>query len=225
VTRLTPDHPGGGVWGRRYSQEFLPGAPDIEDRFFYVALQPVQDGLAERLSEYPFYHFFDDAVWGIPRKFKVMNWDKFTRAKRRDPQAKARDFIEEFTLKYDRLPGYEHLSQKEYAHLMYDKLEQRRIVEVARRRAEGKGFMGREALLRVRPGTPALNPKTSTRNTHRPRVLSVCPDRRAAVTSWYFSKQQAYEKASVSYRAGDRTVEFPTGMYKPYIKPSPPNTG
>jgi hypothetical protein len=154
-----------------------------------------------------------------------MNWDKFTRAKRRDPKAKAKDFIEEFTLEYERLPGYEHLPQKEYAHLMYEKLEQRRVEIVRERRASGKGFLGREALLRVVPGTPARNPKTSTRTSHRPRVLSVCPERRAEAKRWYFGKLQAYDRASECYRAGELAVEFPSGMYKPYVKPPPPNTG
>ena len=226
VTRLTPHHPGGGIWQRRYSQEFLPDDKDIEEWFFYVALQPILDGLVEKLSEYPFYNFFDDAVWGIERKFQVVNWEKYHKAKLRNPRVRKRDFTEEFTLKYERLPGYEHLPQKEYAHLMYDKLEQRRITEIAKRRAKGQGFMGREALLQVKPGTPARNPKTSTRTSHRPRVLSVCPERRKKCTSWYFNNHFAYKDCSRRYRAGELTVEFPPGMYKPYVKPpptSPPN--
>ncbi len=49
VPRYTPEYTGGRLIGRRYSQEFLPNPEDIEEYFFYIALQPIQDGLVERL--------------------------------------------------------------------------------------------------------------------------------------------------------------------------------
>ena len=71
IPRYTKEYPGGRFWGRRYSQEFVPGDEDIESRFFYTVLQPVQDGLVSKISEYPGYNCFHDAIYGIKRKFKV----------------------------------------------------------------------------------------------------------------------------------------------------------
>ena len=64
IARLTPEFTGGRPFGRRYSVEFVSGSEDIEDRFFYTVLQPVQDGLVPKIREYPGFNCFHDAVWG-----------------------------------------------------------------------------------------------------------------------------------------------------------------
>lgn len=221
VPRHTPEYRGGRFWARRYSSEVLPGFEDIEEYFFYTALQPIQDGLVERIKEYPGYHFFHDAVHGIERKFKVVKWAEYNAAKRFNPSVPIKDYYEEVALRYERLPGYEHLSQNEYAKLMYQKLEERRLKIVAERRERNLKFLGREKLLRVRRGTLPKNTKTSTIESHRPRVLSVCDERRAQAKDWYFSIYFEYLEASKEYRSGNYSIQFPEGTYKPYI--APPN--
>lgn len=217
IPRYTPSYPGGSVWGRRYSNEFLPAPDDIEERFFYTVLQPVQDGLVENISDYPGYNCFHDAIWGISRTFEIVNWTAYNEALRWNPKVRLADFIETYTLEYARLPGYEHLSRKEYAHLMNTRLEQRRQAILAKRRADGKGFAGRRALLKVKQGSRPRTTKLSTRNSHRPRVLCVCPRRRAEVESWYLALYFEYKAASEQYRQGGFEVAFPPGTYKPYI--------
>jgi hypothetical protein len=224
VKRLTPNYPGGSLFGRRYSGELLPDHPeDIEKMFFYTVLQPVHDGLVERISDYPFYNCFSDAVKGIERQCEVMNWTAYNAKRRYNPDVRKIDFIEIVTLKYDRLPGYESLSQKDYSKLMHDKLEVERVKAIQKRIEAGKlGVVGREALLKVIPGTPAKNPKKSTRESNRPRVLSACLDRWQEMMDWYFSMYNAYKYASKLFREGNLTVRFPDGMYPPYLPCSPP---
>lgn len=221
VTRHTPEYPGGKFWGRRYSAEFLPGPEDIEEYFFYTVLQPVKDGLVENLSDYPGYNCFHDAVWGIKRIFKVVNWSKYNALKRYSPNLRVEDFIEKVSLEYQRLPGYEHLSQKQYARLMNKKLESRRKKLVAERYNHGKGFVGRRKLLLTKRGARPKSTKTSTLTSHRPRVLSVCNQRRAECKAWYFDIYFSYKEASKEYRAGNLTVKFPEGTYRPWSKPLP----
>ena len=216
VARLTPHYPGGKLWHRRYSVETIAEDQDIEREFFYTVLQPVKDGLVSKISEYPFYNCFSDAVSGHKRKFKLLNITKYHAAKRHNPKVHRADFIEEYILQYDRIPGYEHLTQQEYSTLMHQKLEEhRQEIIKARERAGKTKFVGREALLRVVPGTPAINPKVSTFNSHRPRVLASCPKRRAAALDWYFSIYRNFKEASKRYRAGDLLIPFPPGTYRP----------
>lgn len=216
VAKLTPNYSGGKLWQRRYSGELLPGAADIENQFFYTVLQPVSDGLVEKISDYPFYNCFHDAVCGIRRKFKTINWAKYRAKRRYNSSVKPTDFIEMFTLKYDRIPGYENLSQHEYRVMMEKKLEERRLKILAERQANGKsGFVGRAALLATVPGTKAKNPKLSDIDTHRPRVLSVSFERRADTKAWYFKIYFEFKLASRRYRAGEIDVEFPPGTYRP----------
>lgn len=217
VPRYTPEYRGGRFWARRYSSEILPAPEDIEEYFFYTALQPIQDGLVEKIKDYPGYHFFHDAVFGIERKFEVIHWREYHLAKRSNPRAAIKDFTEIVTLKYQRLPGYEHLPQKEYAKIMYQKLEDRRVKIVKDRRVKGLSFIGKAKLLQTRRGAYPKNSKMSSIKDHRPRVLSVCPVRRAECNDWYFSLYFDYLKASAEYRAGNFEVEFPEGMYRPYF--------
>jgi REP element-mobilizing transposase RayT len=127
VARAVPrntSHPGGRFWARRYSNEFLPGDKDVEKYFFYTVLQAVQDGLVEKISDYPGYNCFNDAIWGRRHAFKVVRWGEYNAKKRWDPNTSIVEFTDIVHLQYERLPGYEHLSQKEYAHLMMKKLEE-----------------------------------------------------------------------------------------------------
>ena len=167
--------------------------------------------------DYPFYNCFSDAVNGITREYEVINWAEYNARKRYNPNLDIKEFTEIVTLKYERLPGYEHLSQKEYSNLMHQKLEVRRAKIVKERLEQGRGFLGREALLKVIPGTPAKNPKQSTSKSHRPRVLSICDQRRADTKAWYFDKYFAYKAASKLYRAGALNTPFPEGMYPPWM--------
>jgi hypothetical protein len=216
VPRFVSSYPGGKFWGRRYSSEFLPGADDIEEWFFYTVLQPVKDGLIEKISEYPGYNCFHDAVWGKERKFKVVNWAAYNARRRFDASAQWRDFIEVHVLKYERLPGYEGLSQREYALLMHKKLEERRVQIVAERNAKGLRFAGRSVLLSTPPGASPRSTKRSDINSHRPRVLCVCPVRRQECIAWYFQIYFQYREASKEFRGGKLNAEFPSGTYPPW---------
>ena len=198
----------------------------MEEYFFYTVLQQVQDGLVERISDYPGYNCFHDAIWGVKREYKVVNWGKYNAARRFKTDTPIKDYITVVTLEYDRLPGYEHLSRREYAVLMQKKLEERRARIVEKRRSEGRGFAGRENLLRVARGARPENTKTSTRFSHRPRVLCVCPKRRREHLTRYFETYRAYKAASREYRSGNLNAVFPEGTYKPYcwnisLQPSP----
>jgi hypothetical protein len=220
IARAIPkytNHLGGRLWGRRYSNEFLPGKEDIEEYFFYTVLQPVKDGLVPKISEYPGYNCFHDAVWGRVRKYKVVKWGEYNARLKRDPSARIADYTEVVELRYERLPGYEHLSQKEYAHLMMRKLEERRQVILQDRAARGLGFVGRENLLKVIPGSLPRNTKTSSIDDHRPRVLSICPVRRADCKDWYFDIFFRYRACSAEYRTGNTNVVFPLGTYPPHL--------
>ncbi len=218
VNRHVANFPGGSLFGRRFSSEFLPAGPDIEEYFFYTVLQAVQDGLVPRISEYPSYNCFHDAIWGIERKYTVIDWREYNAARKRNPQVHISNYTEVFTLRYERLPGYEKLSQAEYAHMMMQKLEARRRKIVADRVTSGLGFAGREEVLQTVPGSRPYKTKTSNINTHRPRVLSVCPIRRAETKAWYFEMYFKYKEASKRYRAGELDVEFPEGTYRPSLR-------
>jgi hypothetical protein len=213
IPRYQPNFGGGRFWARRYSAEYLPGDEDIEEQFFYTVLQPVQDGLVDKISDYPGYNCFYDAISGTKRKFKLVRWKDYNDARRWGKTVSIEAYTDEYELCYTRLPGYEKLSQKAYMDLMKQKLAAR-TQEVIQARG-GKKALGAKALRQVKPGSIPKNTKTSTINDHRPRVLSQDPVRRADAKDWYFSIYYDYKEASKQYRMGKSGVRFPKGTYKP----------
>jgi hypothetical protein len=212
-----PGCPSGPFWGRRYSAEFVPADGDIEKQFFYCALQPVANGLAERISGYRGYNSFQDAIYGVDRTFIVTDRAGYNRAKRLGRNPNLKDFQHPYTLKYRRLPGYEHLSQRQYATLMLKKLEEKRVQLVKQRRAAGLGFATDKQLVATKPGSLPRSTKKSTRESFRPLVLSQDSETRRYVLSWYFAIVSAYRSASQRFRAGHSSAEFPPGTFRPPV--------
>ena len=213
VSRYQSEYPGGPLWARRYSAEYLVGNPDIEDRFFYTVLQPVNDGLVDDIRDYPSYNCFEDAINERERKYKVVKWKEYNDARRWNPSVPIENFTELCALKYDRLPGYDNLSQAQYVSMMRRKLEERTASVLKAR--DGKPSLGAARLKEIKPGTRPINTKTSGPKNHRPRVLSKDPVRRSIAEAWYFSIYFEYKERSKRYRAGETDVEFPKGTYKP----------
>lgn len=215
VRRYVDTFEGGSLFQRRYSEQALPAAEDLEDYFFYCALQPVLAGLCERIGDYPGYNSFDDAVSGRERKFKLVDWASFNEAKRNNKSPKIRDYTKTYTLKYTRLPGYEHYSQKEYKQLMYQKLEDRRCEIIAQHHAKGHIFPTKEQLRKTRPGSSPKSTKKSTRDSKRPLVLTKCIERKTQFLNWYFTIYNNYKESVAKYLKENFTESFPPGTYRP----------
>ena len=215
VRSYVPNFPGGQLFARRYSEQVVPNNIDIENQFFYCALQAVSAGLCEYIEDYSGYNSFFDAINGIDREFKVVDWSGYLAHKRYNDEITVEDYTTTYHLKYKRLPGYEHLSQKEYRDLMLQKLEERRIRIVQDLKDKGHVFPSSQALKKVKPGTLAKNPKVSKRYDYRPLILTSCALTKKVFLAEYFSKYAAYKPACRKYLAGDHKVQFPPGTYKP----------
>ena len=213
VKRHVSSYRGGSFWARRYSSEFIPENNDIEDKFFYIVLQAVQDGLVDHPREYPGYNCFEDAVNGVSRRCTYVDWAGYNDRKRYCKNVDIKEYTHSVELKYKRLPGYEDMPKKEYVRLMRRKLEERRLEIISKRTK--KAPVGADALKRKRPGAVPYKTKTSGRYSHRPRVICSCPETREIHLAWYFGIYYSHKEASARYRAGELNVEFPPGTYRP----------
>ncbi|MFN8392999.1 MAG: hypothetical protein U0136_22080 [Bdellovibrionota bacterium] len=215
VKRYVPEFQGGPLFERRYSAEALVYSEDIEEQFFYAALQPVHSGLCEFVEDYPGYNSFHDAIWGKERTVQVFRHGEYNECKRYNRNIKRKDFIDEHTLRYDRLPGYEHMTQREYAEMMLKKFEERRQVLVAEWKAKGHVFPTRKQLERTEPGTRPKKTKKSKRDSKRPLALSKRLSTLKEYREEYFPILAEYKLASERYLRGERDVVFPPGTYRP----------
>jgi hypothetical protein len=211
-----PEYEGGPVFAREYSTEALPSDASVEKYFFYCALNAVSAGLVEYPEQYPAYNSFWDAINERVKLVRVFNRAKYNEARRSNPKVRKKDFYSEYLLKFQRLPGYEHLSSKEYKKLMLKKLEEHRQTIVASLLAKGHRFPPPLVLFEAVPGSSPKNTKTSKRYDYRPLVLSPDLHEKRVFKDWYFpSRYEPYKIASYLYRNGDDTVVFPPGTYKP----------
>ena len=207
---------GGKLWARRVRSQVVPNNEDILDRFLYTALNPVAAGLVHKMSEYPAYNSFSDAIRGRTRSFKVIEWHKYNNLKRKRSNITIAEFTKYHKLTFARLPGYEGMSQREYVNFMNAEAERRRVEVVKKRREAGFGFATVEKLKAQEPGAKPRFTKTSTRETHRPLVLTRCRETRKQFHDWYFGILAEFKLAASKFRKGMLTIEFPPGTYRPW---------
>ncbi len=212
VRKYAKGFPGGPVFERRYTSNILPLQSDVEHYFFYSGLQAVQDGLSERLSEYPGYNGIYDALRERTRKFKVVRWGEYSARKRFNPDIHIRDFTNTYELKFSRVPGYNCLTPKDYEKQMLKKLEVKRLKEVVTWKAKGHSFPTKDILRRIKPGSLPYKTKQGTR---RPIVLCACYETRKQILAWYFQIVEMYLNASKRFRLREADIDFPPLTYPP----------
>lgn len=215
VPEYVPECPGGKIWARRYAWQVLPREADILYRFFYVALNPVSSGLHRDPDKYYTYNSFHNAIHGIEAQYVVFDRMGYNERLRFDQSAKKKDFMSTHTLKFARLPGFEHLGKDEYAKQL-KVLKREKIAEaIEKRMASGKGFADPESLTKIRPGSMPHSTKRSKRYSFRPLVLTFCKETRKLFLEKYFTLLRAFREASRRYLGGDLNVIFPLGTYPP----------
>jgi len=220
ISRLTKSRvkmfEGGKLWARRVRSQVVPNNEDIFDRFFYAALNPVAAGLVEKLSEYPSYNSFSDAIRGRVRTFKVVEWQKYNSQKRKRRNIAIAEFTKYHQLSFARLPGYESMTQRQYVNFMNEEAERRRVDLVRSRKESGSGFATAQKLKALEPGQKPRFTKTSTRDTHRPLVLTRCSETKRKFLDWYFGLFAEFRLAAAKFRAGAFNIPFPPGTYRPW---------
>lgn len=206
---------GGSIWARRYRPQALVTNEDTKHWFFYSALNPVLSGLVKKISDYPSYNGFHDAISGKPRDYSVVNWEDYINRSRANRSLTPDDCRKSYSLTYSRLPGYEDISESEYRRMMLVEFEERRQRAVEERLKQGKKFAGPFAVRRVKPGSKPQRSKVSDRRTPRPLVLTLCAAIRKRYLDYYFSILRAYSEASTKFRSGQLLVCFPIGTFLP----------
>jgi len=216
VKKYIPNFGTGAVFEKRPSEQAITEDKESHlERLMYTIMQPIQAGLCKNLSDYPGFNSYKYIVSGKPLEVEFFNGSDFRRAKRKNKHVDPSLFIEKHEIKFERIPGYEHLSQKEYGNLIQAEYEKRRTKIIKELEAKGHVWPSPASLRRTKSTNCAKNPKRSTRETKRPLVLSVCMERRSEFLNYYFSILTAFKKASKSYLLGNRNAVFPEGTCIP----------
>lgn len=216
VKKHVPNFGTGSVFERRPSEQAITDDANSHlEKLMYTIMQPILAGLCKNLSDYPGFNSYKYILSGKPLEVEFFNGSDFRRAKKKNKDVDPALFIEKYQIKFERVPGYEHLSQKDYSKLIQGEYEKRRIQIIKDFDAKGHVWPSPESLRRTRCTNCAKKPKRSSRESKRPLVLSLCLARKAEFLNYYFSVLVAFKKASKEYLLGNRNAEFPPGTCIP----------
>lgn len=92
VRFCVPNYLGGPLFERRFTPQVLVLDTDVENYFYYCALQAVSSGLCQKVSEYSEYNSFRDAANDQVQVFKLFSYGKYNAAKRNNSNVDIKDF-------------------------------------------------------------------------------------------------------------------------------------
>jgi putative transposase len=197
------------VWGRW--ENFWSSEPpcvtrlvtpeDVLEKLLYVLGNPVNDHLVDRVHQWPGAHSLRAMLSGEPIHTKRPQ--EFFRKNGPMPESS--------TLHLVRPPGFEDYSQEEWANYLRGRLSELELEARKARLAEGKGVLGKNAVLaashRDAPATPA------PRRNLRPAIACKDPALRVRAIRALQTFRVAYAKARKLFVKGVRDVVFPEGTY------------
>jgi len=190
------------LWdGRQLHVDVLLTAEAVERKLVYLLCNPVAAGLVERGRDWPGVRSTPQVYVTESRVVKRPTWFF-------DP---AGDMPEEATLEYVVPPTHEHMTPKEFAALISERVAQREAEHRAAQRASGRPFLGPRGVLRQRWWDRARSPEQRTRRT--PRSSGKGAHHKAAQKA-FKAFEVAYGAALEAWRGGDRDVAFPPCTWK-----------
>jgi len=195
------------VWSSDSPSRVTAEQPDdLIEQMAYTMANPVEAGLVMHGSSWP----------GLRRAWPA----KATKFKRPGFFFRGQEhggvWPKVATLELSRPDGYEELSDQELAGVVGAAADEREERFRAKAKREGKGFLGRRAILRQsRHGRPTsreprfgISPKVACKDKWR-RVERLNSDK-----DWH----RAYAVSCAAFLAGDRDVVFPYGTYQMVVQ-------
>jgi hypothetical protein len=200
------------VYGERYRAEECVDDAAAERKLVYAMANAVKDGMVERVSESPFFSTYRHLAFGEPLKFWYIDRTAWWRNGGPRPGNREKDHMEWVEFSLAPLPGWEaltvHQRQTRFRHLVREAEE----LAARERAAEGRTVVGVPALRRLDPRDRPRNPKRSGR---QPLCHASDPAAYKLYRREWRELRRAHRAASIAFRSGDLSVEFPDGTFRP----------
>jgi hypothetical protein len=195
-----------GRWENFWSSEQvsvvrLVSPDDTLAKMVYALSNPVKDQLVEKAHHWP----------GVSSLGAVLHGKPLTAKRPRHFFREDGPMPEEVTLTFERPPGFEHLSQEEFAALVMEKIQAVEEAAARERERTGRRILGRRAVLRqdwrARPASQEprrqLSPRVAARNQWS-RMEALLRNK---------AFLNAYRRARDAFLRGIAGVLFPAGTY------------
>ena len=185
-----------------YSAVHLPDAAAVLDKLLYTLTNPITAGLVPQLSEWP------GLVIGpkqIGQKLEAKRPEFFFRPEGELPPS--------LRLRITIPPAFRHMGVEGFEELVRRRLKDRSREIREQRAAQGRAYLGREAIL-AQANVPYAAPGRARADRGiTPRVASKDKWRRIETLQSLVAFRVAYAEAITRWRYGERSVVFPCGTY------------
>ncbi|HTM45340.1 MAG TPA: hypothetical protein VL137_10320 [Polyangiaceae bacterium] len=177
----------------------LRSPSDVLDKMVYALSNPVKDHLVDKATDWP----------GASSLKATLNGTQLTAHRPKHFFRENGSMPEQVTLKLYRPPGYEHLTQEQFAALIIERIA--KVERRAREKRRGGRVLGVKAVLRQCP-TDTPQTRAQRRQTN-PRVAAKNKWQRIEALRRNKVFQLAYAKAREAFSWGWGNVMFPEGTY------------
>jgi REP element-mobilizing transposase RayT len=203
----------GTFWEHRYSAEPVLDDEALVGRLRYILSHGVKEALVRKCRNWPGLSCLRMLVRGSRRSFRWFGWSK--RWSARKEAASADRFHERWTeretLELTVLPHWAHMPRKRRARQVLE------MVRASEKQAEAmhERVLGRANVLSQNPHHRPARPDRSPRpHCHATRAA----DRRAFIER-YRAYVASFRSASMRWRRGELSTEFPPGAIRPFLWP------
>jgi len=203
------------VFGERYRAAPCLDDAAAEQQMVYALANAVKDGQIERVDKSP---FFSTAAWhrvdesAGPRRYWYFDYAGWWKKGGPRKGNRLKDFLEWVDVEIAPLPHLRELSPHQRQTRLRHQLHEVEHTTAERLAAEGRTFVGFEALRQLDPRDRPRNPKQSGT---QPLCHASDPATRKMFKREWREFLREYRRASIDYRAGYFDREFPDGSYRP----------
>lgn len=200
-------HREGKFWGRRYDEQQVLTEDDLLKAFLYITTNPTHHGLLQDSSEWPGLSSYQQSLTGEAKVYSFYHYSC----------AEEEGKISTHTLKLSPLPQHKDMSQKERRNLLSELIREKTKDLVAKRKEQGMGFLG---LAGLRSSIPGELPHKVARSK-RPPCYTGNFELMREFRKQNRYRRELYDEASMRYRLGDATAQFPEHTFKPPLHRAP----
>lgn len=200
-------HREGTFWSRRYDDQEILTESDLLEAFLYVTTNPCRHGLVSDARDWSGLNCFQHV---LDERDRVYSFHHYSATNEEEKVTTHR-------LKITPLPQFNGLRKQKRREKLLALLEQRMEETREGRYNDGGGFIGMEIALQCDPEDV---PKNMSRSP-RPPCYTFHLELRRRWREKERARRRAYRIASIRYRLGDLTVEFPPHTYRPPLHRKP----
>jgi hypothetical protein len=184
----------------------------LEQQLLYAVINPVKDGLVDRIAHWPGVSSYRQLATGDVDKYPFINWTRWHRAGGKLSTKPPEAFLEWVEVKLEPIPGWSHFQPHKRQALFRRWVRQLETDYREKRQTDGRSVMG---LCKLSKLDPRDRPKETGKAGPQPLCHASSLEAKKAFMDDWRAFGDRYHDASARFRSGEYHAEFPEGSFRP----------